>query len=74
LLNKNIDRIEASQDHRNFLNLLSVGSTEAVKSRQQALSKTIGDIVVYEKAPTVLRIEEELDREGLDWLRGKGRL
>jgi hypothetical protein len=75
MLHRNIDRLEAQADYRQLMNLISAVSTEGVKARQEALQKTIGNVYILERsAQTVHVIEEQLDRVGLERLRGTGRL
>jgi hypothetical protein len=77
MLQKNIDRLEAAQDYRTMQVMLSVTSEQGVKAHTERLKKIIGKVIVYDEARMVKRTileEDRLDVDGLNRLRGKGRL
>lgn len=75
MLQRNIDRLEASSDYRQLQLICSATSSEGVKDVSERLLKTIGKVVIYDEQKRVEHIQEEqLDRAGLNRIRGKGRL
>lgn len=76
MLQKNIDRLEAAKDFRTLQIAVGATTSEGVKQLNESYRSTIGQIVEYDLDRAAKRqiAEEKLDREGLDRLRGKGKL
>ena len=76
MMQRNIDRLEAGLDYRLMQVMLSVTSSEGVKDHTTRLRQLIGKVVYYDKdrVISVQAQEEKLDIEGLNRLRGKGKL
>jgi hypothetical protein len=66
LLSNNISRIEADRDRRALRIALCSNSGEASAGLLQELNNTVGEVV---QVSVQARLEERLDREGLDELR-----
>ena len=75
LLNKNIDRLRAEEDHRQITLLLSAASGEHASKLMGRLEKQVGTVVEFDQGKAALtQANAERDRDGLMALKGMGRL
>lgn len=76
MLQRNVDRLEAAQDYRLLQIAVSATTSEGLKTHTERLLKIIGKVVVYDEQKQIEAVvaEEKLDVEGLNRLRGMGKL
>jgi hypothetical protein len=74
MLHKNVDRIQAERDAKTAELMVRSQSADGIKELFDGLRKQMGQVVVIERPAAMRRPVEQLDRAGLNELRGLGRV
>jgi hypothetical protein len=73
MLHRNVDRVVAEENYKSAIIAASAMGGDGLTTLLEDLRKQMGDVVIVDEAKLAMQ-EAKLDREGLNSLRGLGRV